>query len=300
MDSSRSNVQSSMPCSDENTGTSLSDSFHSCFSEHLSSSGISQNAHLANENTSKLPSECFTSSSSVPLNPQVQGLDEQPSYPDLEPYPPRVISYPDLTRATRSLIYPNPLHSLPPREFAHAAGLDHVVQPGLPVERLSSEGSGDANVPLSLALRQLELWDEVPPDFPEQVAVFLAQGTGQEAQGELGPENSINKEEALTKSKRAGSEEKEDDDKKEDEEVVTIELDLNSEVAAAIQILILQHSAEQELIASIRAPRALAEELRRRTVRSSDVGRLPSIESVLQGPRPRKQVFGVQLFRKVT
>ena len=294
MDSSSSIVRSSSPGSDKDTGPSRQDSFHSCFSEHLSGSGISQNVHLASKNASELPSECSTSSSSVPLNPHVQRLDEQPSYPDIEPYSPREVSYPDLSRLTRSLIYPNPLISLPPREFAHAAGLDHGVQPELPAyERPSSEGSADAGVPLSLALQQLELWDEVPPDFPDQVAVFLAQGAGQEVRGELGPENPINKEEALTESKRAGSEEK-----KEDEEVVTIQLDLNAEVAAAIQISILEHSKEQKLIASIRAPRALAEELRRRTVSSSDFGRLPSIESVLR-PRTRKLVFGVQLFREV-
>lgn len=299
MNSSSSTVRSSSPSSDKTARTSHQDSLQSRFTEHLSVSGLSQNAHLVNADASKISIEGSTSSSSVPLgtlNPQVRKLDDQPGYPYPESYSPLEVSSPD---PAPSLFIPNPLQSSPPLEFAHPAGLDHGEQLELRApEGPYSEVSADANVPLSLALRQLELWDEVPPDFPQQVALFLAQGAGQEAQEDSGPEISSSQEETSTESTRAGSEEEEEEE--EEEEVVTVQLDLNPKVAAAVQTSILQHSTQQKLIASINAPRALAEELQRRTIEPSDVDRLPSIDTVLQGTRTRKLVFGVQLFQELT
>ena len=301
MNSPSSTVRSSSPGSDESTRNSRQDSFQSRLTEHLPLLGPSQNAQLANADASKNPTEWSTSSSSVPLdtlNPQVQKLEDQPGYPYPEPYSPLEVPSPDLAP---SPINPNPLQSSPPLEFVHPTGLDHDEQPELLApEGLYSEISTDASVPLSLALRQLELWDEVPPDFPQQVALFLAQGAGQGAHEKPGPEISLDEVDIVTESKRAGNGQREDDgDKEEEEEVVTIQLDLSAEVAAAVQTSILQHSAEQKLIASIKASRTLAKELQRLTDKSSVVDRLPSIDSVLQRTRTRKLVFGVQLFREV-
>ena len=296
MNSSSSTVQSSSPSSDETTRNSRPDSLQSRSTEHLSVSGLSQNA-----NGPKFSIERSTSSSSVPLgtlNSQVRRLDDQPGYPYPEPYSPLEVSSPD---PAPSLFIPNPLQSSPPLEFAHPARLDHGEELELRApEGPCSEVSADANVPLSLALRQLELWDEVPPDFPQQVALFLAQGAGQETQKESGPEISSSQEETSTDSTRAGIEKEDKEDEAEEEEVITVQLDLNPELAAAVQTSILQHSKQQKLIAFINAPRALAEELQRRTIEPSDVDKLPSIDSVLQGTRTRKLVFGVQLFQELT
>ena len=267
--------------------------------EHLSVPGLLQESHFEKANASRSPIEWSTSSSSVHLgilNPQVQRLDDQPDYPYPEPFPPVEVSSPVLAS---SLTNPNPLQSSPPLEFAHPAGRDHGEQPEVPApEGPHSEVSAEASVPLSLALRQLELWDEVPPEFPQQVALFLAQGARQEPQEKLGPEISVNREEeAFTELKRIGNEEEQEEEQ--EEEVVTIQLDLDPEVATAIQASILQYSTEEKLIASVKASRTLAEELQRLTVKSSVVDGLPSIDSVLQGTRTRKLVFGVQLFREV-
>ena len=176
--------------------------------EHLSVPGLLQESHFEKANASQSPTEWSTSSSSIhlgTLNPQVQRLDDQPDYPYPESFPPVEVSSPVL--ASSSTI-PNPLQSSPPLEFAHPAERDHGEQPELPApEGLHSEVSAEESVPLSLALRQLELWDDVPPDFPQQVALFLAQGAGQESQAKPGPEISVNRgEEAFTDLKRIGNE----------------------------------------------------------------------------------------------
>ena len=296
MNSSMSTARSSSPSSDGTTSNSCRGPLQSPSVEHLLVPESAQESHLKKANASHGPTGWSTSCSSVhlgTLNPLIQKLDDQPDYPYPEPSLSLKVDSPALAP---SVTNSKPLQSSP-LDFAHPAGLDHGEKLEIPeLEVPYSEVSADASVPLSLALRQLELWDEVPSDFPQQVALFLAQDAGQEAQVKPDPRVSLNEEETFTELKRAGYEEEQEE---EEEEVITIQLDLNAEVAASIQTSISQHSTEEKLIAYIEAPRLLAEELQRLTVKSSIIDGLPSIDSVLQSTPTRKLVLRVQLFREV-
>ena len=293
MNSSRSIARSSPPSSEETTIIYRQNSLETHSIDPLLGAGPSRDSHIEKANASKSPTERSPSSSPIhlgTLNPQVHKLDDQPEYPYPEPLPPLVAAPP---ASTPNSISPNRLQRPPSLEFAHPAGFDHREEPEFPAsEGLYPEASTNAGVPLS------ELWDEVPPDFPQQVAVFLAQNAVQAIPEKHSPVTSNNKEETFTESKRTGKEQEEEEGG--GGEVVTIQLDLNAEVAAALQTSILQLSTEEKLIASIKASRTLAEELQRLTVRSDVGDGLPSIDAVLQGTgSARELVFGLKLFREV-
>ncbi|KAL8787548.1 MAG: hypothetical protein Q9195_007720 [Heterodermia aff. obscurata] len=279
-----STVRSSSPSSAETTRKSRRDSLQSRITDDLSAPGLSQTAHLHKTNASQSPPDRSPSSFPVhhgTLNPLVQNLDEQPDYPDPQSYLALELSASD---PVPGLPDANP----PPIEFAPPTALDHSSQqpePPAPEGPYSSEVSTHTSVPLSLALQQLSLWDEVPPDFPQQVALFLAQ----EAQEKPAPEIPLHEEEKILSEEAEANSNKQEE---KEEEPLTIHLNLNPGVAAAVQTSLLSHSTQQNLIASIKAPRSLAEELQRLVVGDG----VPSIDAVLlQG---RELVFGVQIFRE--